>query len=79
MEFDVMQLISSGLFPIAMTLLMWKHMTEQEAKTRDVIHTLDLTVRELKTMIEAIFNKQGGTEDDRKAKNIIRGSTEDIA
>lgn len=63
MEIDIMTLISSGLFPICMVLLMWRHMTEQEEKTRDVIASLDATVRELRTMIETLI-KGRGPEDE---------------
>ena len=62
MEIDsILSLISNGLFPCAMCLLLFWYIKDEQKSTRDVIEKLTITIQELKDLI-SIDVKRGESD-----------------
>ena len=52
MDMDsILSLISNGLFPCAMCLLLFWYIKDEQKNTREVIEKLTITIQELKDLI----------------------------
>lgn len=61
MEFEaIIQSISSVGFPIAMCLLLFWYIRDEQSKTREVIASLEKSIDGLKDIIQAFYNNKKG-------------------
>lgn len=64
MEFDLMQLITNGLFPIGMCLLMWARMDKQEERHQAEMDKLSEAVNNNTIAVVKLTEKLGGVGDE---------------